>query len=437
MRSYVALTAAISLALLFALPGCGGKKSISISLVDSPLGRNIEKLSRDFTSGTGVNVEFRWVPEEKFREEVLSGPTLEKGIGADLIIGDIRWLGVGVSQGRYAELTDWLKGNENFSDVAPAALKYLSEYPPGSGRYYSVPCAIDLIGFAYRKDLFEDPRLRRSFKREYRYELRVPETYGELRDIARFFTGLGRDFRGIAIPTNSRDDAIVAFFQQLMWSWGGDYGDFSARVAHGHINSSNSIAALKFFIGLAQFSPKDSLGLTYEGCLRAFEEGKAAMVAAPISYLSELSDSLRNPYAGSTAYFISPGKADDEGNLKRSVTLLGDYISISSYTEKRAMAESFLSWLLKPEVQRKLASMGTYVPSLGILGSGDFLGADPLNGVLAGSLQYARAFPAYSRLPEILEITAEKLRAAVSGEMGARTALDQMAGEYTRIFQGI
>ncbi len=437
MRSYMVFPAVVFLSLLIAFCGCGKRKSISISLVDSHLGRNIERLSEDFSSETGVDVDFRWVSEGNFDDEVLSGPTLKRGVGSDLIVGDIKWLGVGISKGIYADLTDWLEMDQNFGDIAPVALRHLSEYPPGSGRYYSVPCVIDLIGFAYRTDLFGEPKLKGRFERKYRHELKAPETYEELRATASFFTDSGKGVHGIVVPTGSQDHAIVTFFQQIMWSWDGVYGDFNARIAHGHINSKGSIAALKFFLDLVQFSPGDSLGLSYAECLAEFKEGKAAMVAAPISYLSELADSLKNPYATATGYFISPGVMDDEGNLRRSVSLLGKCISISSYTEKRKTAESFLSWFLKPEVQEKIAGTGTYAASLRILNSEDFLEAGPLNRIFASSLPYARAFPAYSRTPEVMGVTAEKLRAVVSGEMGARMALDQMAGEYMRIFQGI
>ena len=132
MRSYTVFPAVVFLSFLIAFCGCGERKSISISLVDSHLGRNIEKLSENFSSETGVDVDFRWVSEGNFDDEALSGPTLERGVGSDLIVGDVKWLGVGISRGIYADLTDWLKMDQNFGDIAPVALRHLSEYPPGS-----------------------------------------------------------------------------------------------------------------------------------------------------------------------------------------------------------------------------------------------------------------------------------------------------------------
>src|SRR5581483_8305135 len=53
---------------------------------------------------------------------------------------------------------------------------------------YADPCEADAVGFAYRKDLFEDPKEKADFKAKYKYDLAPPKTWPQLRDIAEFFT---------------------------------------------------------------------------------------------------------------------------------------------------------------------------------------------------------------------------------------------------------
>ena len=56
-----------------------------------------------------------------------------------------------------------------------------------SGQYWAVPCEGDALGWAYRKDLFEDSNNKAAFKAEYGYEIGVPKSWDMLRDVAEFF----------------------------------------------------------------------------------------------------------------------------------------------------------------------------------------------------------------------------------------------------------
>ena len=55
--------------------------------------------------------------------------------------------------------------------MAPATVKYYSEYPAASGKYWSVPAEGDAVGWSYRKDWFEDPKEMEAFKAKYGYDL--------------------------------------------------------------------------------------------------------------------------------------------------------------------------------------------------------------------------------------------------------------------------
>src|SRR5438876_12190426 len=94
------------------------------------------------------------------------------------------------SQGHVVRLNDWLKQSRKISaaDFAPSVLKRYAEYPENSGNIYALPINQDCMGLVYRRDLFDDPKEKSGFKAKYGYELAVPETYDQLRDIAEFFT---------------------------------------------------------------------------------------------------------------------------------------------------------------------------------------------------------------------------------------------------------
>ena len=98
-----------------------------------------------------------------------------QGDAYDMVVGDSQWLGQGAEQGHYMELTDFMKSNGIDTTVTPATLKYYGEFPANSGRYWAYPTEGDAVGWAYRKDRFEDPAEMAAFEAKYGYPLAVPE----------------------------------------------------------------------------------------------------------------------------------------------------------------------------------------------------------------------------------------------------------------------
>ena len=87
--------------------------------------------------------------------------------------------------------------------MAPATVKSYAEY---DGKYWAIPAEGDANGWAYRKDWFEDPKEMEAFKAKYGYDLAVPETYAQMRDIAEFFYRPDENRYGIAIYTDNSYD---------------------------------------------------------------------------------------------------------------------------------------------------------------------------------------------------------------------------------------
>src|SRR5215213_3345138 len=89
-----------------------------------------------------------------------------------------------IAGGWYVELTDKFNTELNGKNLSPATVTAYAEFPKGSGKYWAYPTEGDADGWAYRKDLFEDPKEMEAFKAKYKRDLAVPTTWAELRDIA-------------------------------------------------------------------------------------------------------------------------------------------------------------------------------------------------------------------------------------------------------------
>src|SRR5262245_35089673 len=166
----------------------------------------LQELVKDYEKQTGVKVKVETVPWPNFQTKAFTEFNA-KGDAYDMVVGDSQWLGAGATGGHYVDLTDWVKKNGVLDSMAPATMVAYSEYPKGGGKYWSVPVEGDATGWAYRKDYFEDPKEMEAFKAKYGYDLAVPKTWAEMRDVAEFFHRPDQGRYGIAIYTWNPYDA--------------------------------------------------------------------------------------------------------------------------------------------------------------------------------------------------------------------------------------
>src|SRR5688572_33205806 len=168
----------------------------------------LQQIGNDYEAATGIKVTVVQTPWGDFYNRV-GTEWAAQGTSYDMIVGDSQWVGQAVTQGHYIDLTDFMVSNGIDKTVTPATLQYYGEYPQGSGNYYAYPTEGDANGWAYRKDLFENPDEMAAFEAEYGYALAVPQTWEELRDIAEFFTRPDDGIYGVAIYTQDDYDAIT------------------------------------------------------------------------------------------------------------------------------------------------------------------------------------------------------------------------------------
>src|SRR6185295_15566161 len=192
----------------------------------------LQELVNDYTAETGVTVTVQTTPWPDFQTKAFTEFNAH-GDAYDMVVGDSQWLGAGSTQGHYVELTDFFNKNKLNDVMAPATVTYYAEYPKGAGKYWSIPLEGDAIGWAYRKDWFEDAKEKDAFKAKYGYELAIPTTYQQLRDIAEFFYRPDQKKYGIAIYTDNSYDAMAMGFENALFSYGGELGDYSTYKVEG------------------------------------------------------------------------------------------------------------------------------------------------------------------------------------------------------------
>src|SRR5688572_10651957 len=187
----------------------------------------LQELVNEYTAETGVTVTVETTPWSDFQTKAFTEFNAQ-GDAYDMVVGDSQWLGAASTGGHYVELTDFVKEHNLTEVMAPATMTYYSEYPKGSGTYWSVPLEGDAVGWAYRKDWFEDPAEKEAFQAKYGYELAVPADWKQMRDIAEFFhrPDANPPRYGIAIYTQTTYDALAMGYENALFSFGGDLGNY-------------------------------------------------------------------------------------------------------------------------------------------------------------------------------------------------------------------
>ncbi|MCS7220987.1 MAG: extracellular solute-binding protein [Anaerolineae bacterium] len=394
----------------------------------------LQQIGNLYEAETGIKVTVVQEPwgsfyDRAFTEFAAGGATF------DMIVGDSQWLGQGATQGHYIELTDFLVGEGIADTVTEATLTYYGEYPTGSGRYWAFPTEGDAIGWAYRKDLFEDPAERAAFQQQYGYELSVPKTYKELMDIAKFFTRPDKGLYGVAIYTQKDYDAITMGYENTMFTYGARWQNPETNEVIGWVNSPKAIEALQVYKELYDCcQPPGMSNAFFNETNDAFISGQAVMAMNYFAFFPALASPAINPYAANTGFFANP--AGPYGD--RHAALGGQGLSIVSYIspERQEAAKDFIRWFAKEEIQAKWAELGGYTCNKNVLASDTFLKATPFNPAFAETMEMVMDFwnvPVYAQL---LEVTQRELhRHVVAGEGTAEETLNRIAEEHDKILR--
>jgi multiple sugar transport system substrate-binding protein len=393
----------------------------------------LAELVKDYEAETGVKVNVIQEPWGSFGD-VFYTEMAAQGDAYDMVVGDSQWIGTSSLQGHYVDLTDFLNENDLTDSVTEATLTYYGEYPPGSGTYWAYPTEGDANGWAYRQDLFEDPDEMAAFEAEYGYPLAPPETMDQLMDIANFFTRPDEGLYGAAIYTQADYDGLTMGFQNMLFSYGGNWSDENFNP-EGVINSPESVAALEFYKELYDCcSPPGMSNAFYNEVNDAFIGGQAAMGMNYFAFFPALSNPEVSDYAEVTGYFVNPaGPGGDQfGSLGGQGMSVINFIS----DERKQASLDFIKWFAQDDVQAKWAALGGYSCNSAVLASDEFQQIAPFNAAFAETMGMVKDFYNIPIYGELLRVAQDEMgKYVVGGEGTAQEAMDAIAEQHAELMK--
>jgi len=417
------------------LPGLAQEKgdegvTITVCWASWPPAELLETLSKDFTKSTGIKVKGLFVPWGDFQAKVQTEMQARDRCTLDLVVLDSQWLGWMVEGDHMVELTDWLKNKSNIDlkDYYEATLKAYGEYPPGSGHMYAITCEQDLEGLVYRKDLFEDPKEKAKFKEKYGYELGVPETWAQLRDIAEFFYRPDENLYGLATKWSRDYDVVTWDFAQVLWAYGGDFWDPKTMKVGGIINSPASVKALTFYRDLSKFAAPGAANFSFDQVNVEMQQGRTAMAIQWFAFFPGFVDPEASKTWDKVGFAAVP-----KGPNGRFVSLGGQGIGVTKYSKHRDAALKFIDWFQSEQTQWKWARGGGLTGRKSIVNDPKFFEFFPFNKAFRDSLPYAKDIWNIPEYAKLLDVTQENLNKVITGELEPKEALDVIAERHEKI----
>ncbi|MBB5754133.1 multiple sugar transport system substrate-binding protein [Prosthecomicrobium pneumaticum] len=423
---------ALAASAVFALSaGAAAAQELTIFWAEWDPANYLQELVNEYEKETGVKVTVETTPWSDFQTKAFAEFNA-KGSAYDLVVGDSQWLGAASEGGHYVDLTDFVKKNNVLEKMAPATVKFYSEYPGNSGKYWSIPAEGDAVGWSYRKDWFEDPKEMEAFKAKYGYDLAPPKTWKELLDIAEFFNRPDQKRYGVAIYTQNQYDGLAMGVENAIFSYGGELGDYSTYKVDGIINSEKNVTALEAYRKLFAYTPPGWTNAFFAENNQAITEGLAAMSMNYFAFFPSLLNESTNPHAKNTGFFPNPAGPDGD----QFAALGGQGISIVSYSENQEEAFKFLEWFIRDDVQQKWADLGGYTCSAAVLQSEKFQNATPYNKAFYETMFKVKDFWAVPEYAELLQQLNQRIYPyVVNGEGSAKEALDSLAADWKATFQ--
>lgn len=431
--------------LAMGLQSCGGKddsRQIRILWAEWRPSDVLAEMGRLYEAQTGVPVKVVKKSWDGAFGDATFAEFRNRDDNYDIIIGDSQWMGLGVVGGHFLELTDWMKENVDISGIDPAALKWYCEYPKASARYYAVPCEADAMAWAYRKDLFEDRDHREAFagylkeKGAKPFPLAPPKTWEQLRLIALYFKERVPGMAGLVMPTSRKYDQATMSFEQVMWAFGGDFGDIvTNRVS---VNSPETVKALEFFTSLMEATSPGGRNMGYSEVATEFVSGRAAMACNFFAFFPLFASPGDNPdFHDKTGFFNSPAHVDSAGVSRRAASLGGQGMSVNAHIppERQQRAKDFLKWFSKRETQKVWADKGGFTSDKAILSGPEFRKATAFNPLFEEAFGMMRDFWAVPEFDEMMKVCQREFCAVFQDGADPAQAAAQVQLEHEAILK--
>ena len=343
----------------------------------------------------GVKVEIVSVGWDELNSKIVS--LYQAGDAPDIMLTGSRTLkqlaSLGVAEDLSSYITDDFKSKRVESVLATGQV---------DGKQYGIPMAFSSRALYYRSDLIE----------------MAPTNWDELFETAKKVHAENSDVYGFAIPTDitSGTDELLNFIYQNDGALVDDKGDIT-------FSTDANVGTLEY---LKKFNDEklvpDVVSTARADQAKLFANGNLAMfVSGP--WEKETLDAA----ADKAPYKVAVLPA----GVKQAETLVTDSYVISSISKNKELAWKFVEFMGQPEYQRPVSEAFGWFPILKEEFNDERFDSEFMQ-AFAASIEYGVSEPQVEDWDSFNKAFLTAVQKAVTGEMGAKEALDEAQAEVAQ-----
>lgn len=374
----------------------------------------VEKLAPRLKDEVNINLVVNQVPYEEIRATQLTDAFGAKQY--DIINPCTEW---SYEYRGFAAPIDSYIGKEGYPDIEEDDLiQFVYKGFNPTGEKFFIPYQPDTRVFFYREDLLKAEGLS------------VPTTWDELLTVAEKLTkdtdGDGKiDQYGFCYSA-ARGWILTLVWVPFLFSAGGDLFDGETPV----FNSQAGVDAIDYLIKLKACCPPDIDVYGEYEVNGAAVNGTVAMGVSASAITPEI-EADSSPVKGKIKTVAFPVK-DASITPKYSAGMGGWALGITNYSKNQDAAAYSLMWLTSKEISTELETNGRLHPArYSQANSADFIAKNPHVKTIIDILNKSKIFFEGPEGAAIGELVNLRIAQAISGEMGAKDALDLAAKEVT------
>lgn len=387
----------------------------------------VRAVADQFTAETGINLKVEAVPYSGIYDKLSAEMVAKTGI-YDVATIDIVWI---PSLYPGLEPLEGVLPDEDLEDYA----KSLLSGGIMEDTLYAIPAWANCKIMYYRTDLFEDVTEQQKFKTEYGYDLRVPETWQEYRDVAKFFTrdtdGDGKiDIYGTSFPATIGADTTQSYL------------DFAAQAGspavmfdeNKEIMVTNEAhkEALDFLISLKEDGsvPDGIFEMGAPENQKMFSEGKLAMVSVWAGMYPTIADPEKSQVADQFGVAHVPA-----GKGGYAATPAPWYNAVLQSSKKKEASRAFIKYM--HEHNGEYAKQKGIAARNSLLNDAELNKANPQLAVMMDTLGQPQSVgrPKTEYWNEVRDALNVQVQSAIMGEVDSETALKNAAAEIKKIIE--
>ena len=324
---------------------CQRGEDLKLLMLSGPTCKALGQLLPQFTEKTGITVRLM---EAGYDELYRMVKMCAQSSPYDLIRLDMAWMSE-LGEKLFAPLPEkegWLQDIKgNFSP------NLCDDYYQVNGKCLALPFDPSVQILYYRKDLFEDARIRREYYEVYKKQLKVPETFAEYDEIAHFFT---RRFNknspviyGTSLVFGSSIVAASDYLPRLKAMGGLELGP-DGRI---QLQEEQVIRTLCEYRDAFENTDRET-NSWWRKAMEDFSNGQVAMNIVFANYASIMLHSKKSGVIGKIGCAPVPGGHPLLG---------GGTLGISKDSKKAEACREFLKWVYDEKTAALITYLGGYI----------------------------------------------------------------------------